>query len=179
MQCSSSLSQGQGVKQPTHVCLFVRKSLRHTFKLPFYQRLWLLYVKSWRKRTPIIVQFWVWKEEEKRVRPTLFQNEQSLLFFALSPKIFIFGSPSSQIKINSFVFCCILSLRSTLVHKITFSPFCVLFLYPVREIELAWNIHRPWGESPSQTFFWRESFVHRYVESFNLQGMFLSVCEVT
>ena len=41
---------------PTHV----RLSVGHTFEYPFYQRLWLLYVKSWRKRTPIIFQIWFW-----------------------------------------------------------------------------------------------------------------------
>ena len=40
---------------PTHVCL----SVGNTFEFPFYQSLWLLYVKSWRKRTPIIFQFWI------------------------------------------------------------------------------------------------------------------------
>ena len=43
---------------PTHVCLSVRPKVRPSF--PFYQRVWLLYVKSWRERTPIIFQFWVW-----------------------------------------------------------------------------------------------------------------------
>ena len=39
---------------PTHVSPSVRPSVRNTFEFPFYQRLWLLYVKSWRERTPII-----------------------------------------------------------------------------------------------------------------------------
>ena len=38
----------------------VRKLVRDTFEFPLYQRLWLLYMKSWRTRTPIIFQFWVW-----------------------------------------------------------------------------------------------------------------------
>ena len=35
-------------------------SVGDTFQFPFYQRLWVLYVKSWRKRTPIIFKFCVW-----------------------------------------------------------------------------------------------------------------------
>ena len=66
----------------------------------------------------------------------------------------------------------------TLMHKITISPSCVLFSYQVREIELAWNIHQPWGELPSQTFF-KGVVCVQWIEGFNLQGMFLSVCEVT
>ena len=42
------------------VCPSVRPLVRNTFKFPLYQCLWLLYVKSWRKRTPIIFQFRVW-----------------------------------------------------------------------------------------------------------------------
>ena len=45
-------------------CLSVRPSVRrsvgHTFGFPICQRLWSPYVKSWRERTPIIFQFWVW-----------------------------------------------------------------------------------------------------------------------
>ena len=31
---------------PTHVCLSVRWLVGHTFEFPYYQSLWLLYVKS-------------------------------------------------------------------------------------------------------------------------------------
>ena len=34
--------------------------VRHTFGFPFCQGLWLPFMKSWRKRTPIIFQFQVW-----------------------------------------------------------------------------------------------------------------------
>ena len=45
---------------PNHVTPSVSSKLRHIFKFPFCQRLWSLYVKSWRNRTQIICPFWVW-----------------------------------------------------------------------------------------------------------------------
>ena len=38
----------------SYPCQSVSRSVGHTFSFSFYQHLWLLYVKSWRRRTPII-----------------------------------------------------------------------------------------------------------------------------
>ena len=43
-----------------HPCQSVRWSVGHTFGFPFCQCLWSPHVKSLRKQTQIIFQFWVW-----------------------------------------------------------------------------------------------------------------------
>ena len=55
---SSSSSRSNLMSSSTWLTYRVRPSVRDIFEFPFYQRLWLLFVKSWRKRTPIIFKFW-------------------------------------------------------------------------------------------------------------------------
>ena len=86
-------------------------SVGHTFEFPYYQSLWLLYVKSWRKRTPIIFRIF-------RAFASLFS--QSLFFCILYGYITYIVLPAT---IQS-QFC--LTLKSATLSK-TMQEFLYLF----------------------------------------------------